>query len=218
VSESALDPERVKHVACWAHARRKFDEARDKDKTLAEEALAWIGKLFALDQRAKESELTPTERHALRQAEAPAILAGFHEWLDVRRTQVLPRSGMGQAIEYTRGRWAALCRFLEDGRLELDNNRYERALRSVAVGRKNWMIVGNERGGRTAAVFYSLIGTCKARGIDPKVYLHDVALRVRSGEDPKSLTPREWQTRYGTAVEERRAWVLSQLLGRAPAQ
>ena len=213
VYETALDPERVKHVACWAHARRKFDEARDKDKRLADEALHWIGKLFALDKRAKESGLTPAERHDLRQQEAPAILAGFQEWLEVRRTQVLPCSGMGQAIEYTRGRWTALCRFLEDGRLELDNNRSERALRPVAVGRKNWMILGNERGRQTAAVFYSLIGTCKARGIDPKVYLHDVALRVRSGEDPKTLTPREWQARHGAAVTERRAWVLSQLLG-----
>jgi len=82
-----------------------------------------------------------------------AILASFKEWLDVRQTQVPPQSGLGKVISYTMGRWEALNRFLDDGRLELDNNRSERVPRSVAVGRKNWMFFGNERGGRTGVVF-----------------------------------------------------------------
>ena len=119
---------------------------------------------------------------------------------------------MGKAIRYAIDRWEALCRFLEDGRLELDNNRSERAVRPVAVGRKNWMFLGNERGGQTAAVFYSLIATCKARGINAKTYLHDVTLRLAAGEDPKTLTPREWQARHAAQVGERRDYVLARLV------
>ena len=214
VYETALDPARVKHVACWAHARRKFDEARDKDPVFADEALDWIKQLYAIDSAAKERELCVDELCALRREHAPAILAGFKEWLGVRQTQVLPQSGVGKAIGYTLGRWEALCRFVEDGRLELDNNRSERALRAVAVGRKNWMFVGNERGGKTAAVFYSLIATCKARGIDPKIYVHDVMLRLAEGAEAKLLTPREWQARHAAEVAERRGYVLAQLVAK----
>ena len=94
---------------------------------------------------------------------------------------MLPKSGVGQAIEYTLKRWDALCRFLEDGRLELDNNRSERNIRRLAVGRKNWMNFGNERGGRAAAVFYTLIASSKAHELDSRVYLHDVMLRISEG-------------------------------------
>jgi len=146
-----------------------------------------------------------------------AILASFKEWLDVRQTQVPPQSGLGKVISYTMGRWEALNRFLDDGRLELDNNRSERVPRSVAVGRKNWMFFGNERGGRTGVVFYSLVATCKARGIDPKLYIHDVMLRLAEGEDQKTLTPREWQARHGAAVADRRSYVLQQLVGKLRA-
>jgi len=162
---------------------------------LAQEAIDWIAQLYAIKSAADEQKLGFDELHALRHERAPAILAGFKEWLDVRQTQVLPQSGLGKAISYALGQWEALNRFLEDGRLELDNNRSERALRAVAVGRKNWMFFGNERGGQTGAVFYSLIATCKARGIDPKVYIHEGVLRLAEGEDPKTLTPREWQAR-----------------------
>ena len=212
VYEVALDPGKVKHVACWAHVRRKFDESMKSDPEFAAQALAWIAQLFAIDSAARKRELDVAGLHALRQEHAPAILTGFKAWLEVRRTQVVPESGMGKAIQYALGRWEALCRFLEDGRLELDNNRSERAVRPVAVGRKNWMFLGNERGGKTAAVFYSLIATCKARGINAKTYLHDVTLRLAAGEDPKTLTPREWQARHAAKVGERRDYVLARLV------
>ena len=218
VYEVALDPERVAHVACWAHVRRKFDEAVNAEPELAREALAWIGQLYALDRTAKERQLEIDEVAALRREHAPAILAGFKQWLDVRQTQVLPAGAIGKAIRYVQGRWEALCRFVEDGRFELDNNRAERALRAIAVGRKNWMQFGNERGGETAAVFFSLIATCKERGIDPKVYLHDVMLRLAEGGDPKQLTPREWQLRFAQEVVERRNHVLQQIAGKLRAQ
>ena len=184
---------------------------------LAQEAIDWIAQLYAIKSAADEQKLGFDELHALRHERAPAILAGFKEWLDVRQTQVLPQSGLGKAISYALGQWEALNRFLEDGRLELDNNRSERALRAVAVGRKNWMFFGNERGGQTGAVFYSLIATCKARGIDPKVYIHDAMLRLAEGEDPKTLTPREWQARHGAVVADRRSYMLQQLVGKLRA-
>lgn len=218
VYESALDPMQVTHVACWAHARRYFLEAEKHEPQMSAEALAYIGKLYALDHAAKERGLSSSERGDLRREQAPAILADLKEWLDVRRTQVRPSSGLGAAIDYTLGRWPALCRFVEDGRYELDNNRAERALRCIAVGRKNWVQFGNERGGRAGAVFFSLIQTCKERGIDPKLYLHDVMLRLADGENHKHLTPREWQARFSAEVHERRNYVLRELSAKLATQ
>jgi hypothetical protein len=96
-------------------------------------------------------------------------------------------------------------------------NRAERALRCIAVGRKNWIQVGNERGGETAAVFFSLLSTCKERGIDPKIYLHDVMLRLAEKADPTTLTPREWQARFAAEVAERRSYVLAQFVAKLGA-
>jgi transposase len=213
VYSTTLDPTRIAHVGCWAHVRRKFDESVPTEPVLAKEALAWIAKLYAIDRAGKDRKLSAVELGALRREHAPAILAGFKECLEVRRSQVLPGSPMAAAIRYALGRWKALCRFVEDGRFELDNNRAERALRCIAVGRKNWMQLGNERGGKTAAIFYSLIATCKERGIDPKVYLHDVMMRIAEREDPTALTPREWQARFAGEVADRRCYAATQLAG-----
>lgn len=214
VYETALDPERVQHVACWAHVRRYFVEAEGTDPVFSKEAVAQIRALYELDRKAKDAGLPVDEVRVQREQHATEILKRFKEWLDVRRTQVLPESPMGRAIKYTLGRWDALGRFVHDGRLELDNNRAERALRAVAVGRKNWMQIGNERGGRTASVFYSLVTTCKQRGIDPRTYLRDAMLRLKEGVDPKTLTPREWQARYAAEVADRRDYVLAQVLAK----
>ncbi len=176
--------------------------------------MAWIGKLYALDRQAKDQGLTAEQVKIHREEHAPPILAGFREWLDVRSTQVLPQSPIGSAIKYAIGRWEALERFIEDGRLELDNNRAERDLRQIAVGRKHWTIVGNERGGRTASVFFSLVVTCKNRGINPRTYLQDTMLRLREGVDPKTGTPAKWQERYAAEVEGRKGHVLAKILGK----
>lgn len=218
VYESALDPSKVVHVACWAHVRRKLDESLATEPEFAREALTMIGSLYAIDRAAKDAGLDVAGLAALRREHAPAILAELKQWLELRQTQVLPSGTCAGAIRYALGRWEALCRFVEDGRFELDNNRAERALRCVAVGRKNWMQLGNDRGGRTAAVFYSLIATCKERGIDPKVYLHDAMLRLAEGCEPAHLTPREWEARYAADVQARRADVLAQIAGRVAAK
>jgi transposase len=106
---------------------------------------------------------------------------------------------------------APLSTFLADARIPIHNNDEERDLRHLALGRKNWIQFGNERGGRAGAVFFSLIQTCKERGIEPKLYLHDVMLRLAEGVDPKQLTPREWQARYSAEVHERRSYVLGEI-------
>lgn len=213
VYETALDPERVTHVACWAHVRRKFVDSIQRDPVFAGEAIDLIAKLYTIDSEAKRLDLSAEKLGALRQARAPAILEAFKSWLDVRKTQVLPSSTIAQAIQYALSRWGALVRFVEDGRLELDNNRSERGLRAVAVGRKNWMQIGNERGGRAAAILYSLIATCKARAIDPTTYLHDVMLRLAEGGDPARLTPSEWKSRHSAEVAERRGYTLARMIG-----
>lgn len=203
----------LKHVACWAHARRYFVDARSRHKDLAQQAIDWISKLYAIEKSAKQRELSTDAVRELRQRESSVVLEGFRDWLEVTLSQVLPQSPMADAIQYVFQRWEALNRFLEDGRLELDNNRSERAIRAVAVGRKNWNVIGNERGGRTASVFYSLIVTCKARGIDPRTYLRDAMIRLKEGVDPKTLTPAQWQRRYAAEVDERRNYVLARILG-----
>jgi hypothetical protein len=217
VYEAALDPSKVTHVACWAHVRRKYVEALDSEPVLAQEAIDWIAQLYAIDKTAKERGLSAEELGVLRREHAPPILAGFKQWLEVCQTQVLPAGPMSKAIGYTLGRWEALGRFVEDGRFELDNNRSERALRALAVGRKNWIQFGNDTGGHTAAVFLSLISTCKERGIDPKLYLHDVMLRLAEGADPETLTPREWHSRFAAETAERRNGVLAQIVGKLGA-
>jgi transposase len=217
VYSACLDPGRVRHVACLAHVRRGFVDAHGSDPRFSDEAVAWIARLYAVEKAAKEAGLGPDQVRSLRQERSAPILQGFREWLEVRLTQVLPQGPIGKAIKYTLGRWEAIIRILEDGRLELDNNRAERALRSVAVGRKNWTIIGNERGGRAASVFFSLVGTCKARGIEPRAYLHDVMLRLKEGEDPAGLTPERWQQCHAAEIADRRSSVLAQILGKLGA-
>lgn len=179
-------------VACWAHARRKFYEARQSYKKLAFTALAFIRQLYEVERKAKD--FTAQERQEYRQNHAEPILVAFQKWLETETFQVLPKSPLGKAITYARLQWKALCRYTEDGDLSIDNNRSERALRCVAVGRKNWMFAGNDEGGRRAAIIYSLIATCKHHGIDPFAYLRDVLRRLPThpSDAIAELSPVAW--------------------------
>ena len=183
----------VIEVACWAHARRKFFDAMKSDGTRVPIALAYIRQLYAIEKRARDQEAA--ERCALRAAEAQPVLDAFKVWLDAEAQKVLPKSPLGEAISYTRAQWVALTRYLEDGILELDNNRAERALRRVAIGRKNWMFAGSDEGGRRAAIIYSLIASCANLKIDPYAYLRDVLGRLPScsPDDLQQLTPKAWK-------------------------
>jgi hypothetical protein len=202
---------RVIEVGCWAHARRYFIHAEESEPAFAREAIARIGELYAVERQAKEACLPVAAIRELRQAESLPRLARLRNWMVVTRRQVLDRGPLATAINYALTHWTALMRYCEDGRLEIDNNAAERALRTVAVGRKNWIFFGNERGGEAAAVVYSLIATCKEHDVDPRTYLRDVLLRIAKTSDVRELTPYGWKARWQRTVEDHRASILERL-------
>ena len=186
--------DQVIEVACWAHTRRKFFDAMASKSIQARIALAYIRVLYDLEKRAVACE--PDERRDLRQREARPILDTFKAWLDAEAPLALPKEPLYAAIGYALAQWTALTRYLEDGILEIDNNRSERALRRVAIGRKNWMFAGSDEGGRRAAILYSLIASCSVLKLNPYEYLRDVLQQLVATETPNlaSLTQRAWKT------------------------
>ena len=173
---------KVVEVACWAHARRKFYDARNSDPRASAEALAQIKLLYAVERDADAQGLDALQRAELRQSLAKPRLEAFKKWLLASQREngghILPKSPMGEAITYALNQWDALCMYITDGRLNIDNNTAENALRRVAIGRKNWLFVGSDKGGTTAAILYSLISTCKRHGVEPWSYLRDVLTRL----------------------------------------
>ena len=177
----------VMEVACWAHARRKFHDARNSDPATSTQALAQVRLLYDVEAEAKKAaeksgnDLT-SERYRLRQESAVRRLGQLRAWLESQQAErggpVLPKSPMGQAIQYALNQWAALCVYATDGRLAIDNNASENALRRVAIGRKNWLFAGSDNGGRTAATLFSLIATCQRHAVEPFAYLRDVLTRI----------------------------------------
>lgn len=202
----------VLEVGCWAHARRYFIEAEDGEPELAAEAIARIGEIYTVERQAKAAGLSSEQRRELRQREALPRLGRLRDWMVVTRTKVLDKGSLAKAIDYAQSNWTALCRYCDDGRLEIDNNDAERALRTVAVGRKNWIFFGNERGGRAAAVMYSLIATCKEHEVNPRTYLRDVLLRIAKTSEVRDLTPYGWKARWQKVVEDHRASIAERLL------
>lgn len=161
-------------VACMAHARRKFYEAQEKGSSKSKEALELFGKLYAVEAEARDSGLNFTERKDLRTEKAKPVLEELKAWLDKELLTALPKSPMGLSIAYSLNRWSYLKEYVNDGRLEMDNNLIENAIRPVAIGRKNWLFAGSHDGADRAALIYSLVGTCKANGIEPYEYLRKV--------------------------------------------
>jgi transposase len=197
----------VTEVACWAHARRKFYEARTSDSGVATQALAYIRLLYDVEDEAKQQFRRQGEgdgplsaiRLALRQAKAAPLLAQFKAWLESRQATcggpVLPKSPMGQAIGYVLNQWNALNVYVTDGDLAIDNNAAENALRRIAIGRKNWLFCGSDNGGHTAAVLFSLIATCQRHEVDPFAYLRDVLTRIAAHPMNRlaELLPDRWK-------------------------
>lgn len=195
--EALYTPESgVVEVACWAHARRHFFDAKESDAARSHQALAFIRQLYAIEDEVRK--LDATARAARRQEQARPILVTFAAWLDSQMTQsenpVLPKSPMGQAIAYARNNWDALGRYTSDGDLAIDNNAAERALRAVVTGRKNWLFAGSDNGGRTAAVLYSFTSTCQRHKIDSFAYLREVFTRLPTHpvERLAELLPDHW--------------------------
>jgi len=199
--DALYDPDRpagrVWEVGCWSHARRKFFDVARRSATelIAHAAVARIKTLFAWER--EWSELEPDQRLERRHAMAKPWLDDHRAWLTEQQKDLTPKSPTAKAIAYSLRHWGALTRFLEDGRLVIHNNDAERALRQVAIGRKNWLFAGSERGGRAAAVIYSLIETAKARGHDPQAYLADVLERLPTtlARDIDQLLPHAWKPR-----------------------
>jgi hypothetical protein len=144
-------------------------------------ALAWIGKLFEVEREAKDRGLDAVGVLALRLEKSKPILQALGQWIQETWPQAPPKSPLGEALRYSANQWAALQRFLEDGRLELDNNGCERALRAIAVGRKNWLFAGSDEGAHRAAVIYTVIGTCRLSGVDPWENVRDVLEILAAG-------------------------------------
>jgi hypothetical protein len=177
------------------HVRRKFFDAQSSDLMRSTVMLAYIRLLYDVEREARDRKLDSAARRALRQEKAKPILADMRAYLEREQPQVLPKSPEAQAIAYTLSNWKALVRYCEDGDLEIDNNGAERSLRGVAVGRKNWMFLGSDNGGRTAAVLTSLIATCKRLHVDPFAYLRDLFARISDHPQNRlaELLPDQWQ-------------------------
>jgi transposase len=194
----------AQHVACWAHARRKFLDAGAPGAP----AVGFIHKLYHLEHQLPPPD-TPEHiaaRHATRQAQAIPIVNDLKAWLDATLVAALPRSAVAVAIRYVANHWAAFVRYTEDGRLSIDNNLSERTLRLIAVGRSNWKFVGNAKAGERAAVHFSLVGTCRHLGLDAAAYLREVLPALHAlGEKPTAvqlepLLPEVWAERQQSGL------------------
>jgi len=215
---------KVVEVACWAHARRKFHEARNSDHANSAQAMAYIRLLYDVEDQAQE-QLKAQQQNAgralssaeqarrlsairleLRQKLALLRLQQFKTWLEARQAcnggPILPKSPMGAAITYCLNQWEALCVYTSDGDLAIDNNVSERALRRVAVGRGNWLFCGSDNGGATAAILFSFIATCERHGVNPFDYLRDVLTRIAAQPVSRlpELLPQNWKTAHSAGA------------------
>jgi len=200
----------VSEAACWTHARRYYFDAQDTDAR-AGEMLALIQELYRVEELVRPSiaaarkqplekraaALAPayTLRHQLRQTQSLPILTKIKAWLDTRVLDTLPKSPLGAALTYALNQWAALMRYTENGALEIDNNTAENALRPIALGRKNYLFMGSDKGGSRAAILYTLIRTCERHDVNAWEYMRDVLVRI--GTHPASrideLLPHLWK-------------------------
>jgi len=185
---------RIVEAACWAHVRRKFfDVHAATGSAIAKEALDRIGQLYAVEKTVNGSP--PDRRRQQRQLQSKPIAEALAAWAEHTVRQLSRKSELAQAFRYMRARWTALVRCFDDGRLALDNNPAERALRCVAIGRKNYLFAGSDAGGRRAAAIYSLIESAKLNGLNPQHYLADVLVRIADHPARRiaELLPWNWQ-------------------------
>jgi transposase len=192
---NAFASKTVTLLGCMAHARRKFDEALSNDKQRAEHALTEIQKLYAIERRAKEGHYTHGQRCALRKQEAAPILKSLEEWMLKEYAAILPKSPIGVALHYSLQRWGKLSLYITDGKLEIDNNLVENAIRPIALGRKNYLFAGSHRAAQNAAMLYSFLGTCKINNVNPYEWMTDVLTRIPQHPVNKlhELLPHKWK-------------------------
>jgi transposase len=173
------DPGLITEVACWAHCRRKFfDQWTDKKSPVAKEAVDCIAAFYAIEDKAR---FTEASARALIRAEAIPLVDAFFDWAGKIVTKLSAKSDLAEAFRYTIKRREALTRYLTDGRLEIDNNIAENALRGVALGRKNYLFAGSDKGGDRAAAMYTIVQTAKLNGVNPEAYLRDTLAKIAEG-------------------------------------
>ena len=186
-------PHDITLVGCWSHCRRNFVEALEEDRRVS-----WfvrqIAHLYGIEKRLRESKAGPALRQAIRSAEAPMILERINKALRLMQSKVLPKSDFGQAINYALEQWESLTRYVENGRVEIDNNLIENAIRPTAIGKKNFLFIGHPDAGWYSAIIYSLLGSCRRHGINPLEYLTDILKRLptATNQQIEQLTPAAW--------------------------
>ena len=186
----------ITHLGCWAHARRGFYAARGEAPEETHVILGAIQALYRIERRAKDAGVSPQARAELRRAEAVPILETLLALIGDLSGKVLPRSKLGEAVGYALNQWSSLVRYVEVGEAEIDNNSIEHAIRAIAIGRKNWLFLGDPQGGGLRAeVLYSLLGTCRRLEVNPFEYLRDVIDRVSTHPHSRiaELLPRAWK-------------------------
>ena len=187
-------PRPVVLAGCWAHVRRKFHEAREQAPKLSGWFLRQIQHLYQVESRLREKKAGANLRAAVRAAESRMVVERFHRALVRVKTTVLPKSLLGIAISYALGQWTGMTVYLGDGRVEIDNNLVENAIRPTALGKKNWLFVGEAGAGQRGAILYSVIESCRRRKIDPYAYLRDVLSRLptMTTRQIADITPAAW--------------------------
>lgn len=188
-------------VACWAHVRRKFfDIQAANGSPLARQALEHIGRLYDIEAAIRGRPAD--DRRAVRQSRAGPPLEELKRWFEATLPRISGKSKLATAIRYALTRWTELIRYRDDGRLEIDNNAAERAMRAIALGRKNWLFAGSNDGGQRAAAIYTLIETAKLNGLDPEAYLRDILARIATypAKQIADLLPWTWAARHHAAI------------------
>lgn len=181
-------------MGCFAHARRYFEQAQENDRERAEWMLVELQALYRVEHEAREANMSFNERHAHRQAYALPLLQEIRAWLGANSIAVLPKSTIGKAHGYMLGQWSKLEANTREGRLEIDNNLVENAIRPVALGRKNYLFAGSHEGANRAAIFYSLLATAKRHNVELFAHLKYVLTNISAHPHHKldELLPQNW--------------------------
>ena len=188
----------VRLVACMAHIRRKFEEALSENKTAAQLIIGKIQKLYMVEHMCDEAKVTYEERRQKREKLARPIMDEIKAWMESEGMKYSPKSLIGTAVTYAYNRWGNMMRYLEDGRIRIDNNLMENAIRPIALGRKNYLFCGNHEGAENMAVVCSLIATCKAQEVNPRDYLNDIiekmpGIKEATHEELVGMLPHKWK-------------------------